>query len=458
MFPQDSVHFTTAVLGELRSRPDQYDSAMEARLIYHLCANCWAALRELPPSEGTPKGYGVSPVILALHRFPTSTEAVLELDVRHRASVLEAGDRNLGFCFLLLEEIRKYSPFRPVDAAMHLRFCEADFSGTGVLLLHVQDAHDLQARYLSLLVLARSNLGQLGQARDALDMARLHLAHGTGRVEVRAGFLEAEAALTCSEEGRDRGLPILEEAAALLADHHPMDHRAEILLSLGNTMLAHTSDNRTQAHGIYEEALAILDGMAPGTNPRLRLNLTHQLVRLLFDIDQEERIAGNPAEVGSARKAAKQHLLDSAALYRRYGTPTHRGERAAFLGLVSLDTDRAAAMTLFREATETFSEAYDADSALELMLRLMFLCAVDSESGGPNPLDGGISHEIWRIPVRRLFYAHVLHSLEELLKTSGPEGSAQEAWQRIEIALRRLREFRRPAGEEYPEETSHVQI
>ncbi len=441
MVTHASAHFTTAELGELRSQPDLIEAPMEARLVYHLgarCPDCWSALRELPSPEDELEATDV-PVVLALRRLTAPAAAVLELDACHRSSVLEAGERNLGFCFLVLEEIRKAAPSSPVAGLEYLRFSDDAISGNGVLLLHVPEAHDLHARYLTLVAGTLGRVSQSGQAAEALALARFHLDRGTGRPEIRAGCLEAEAALACAENRKDRGWSLLEDAAALLEDHDPADRRAETLLLLGNTMVSYSPSTRIQAHGIYQEALGILDGLAPGTNPRLGLSLTHQLVRLLLDLDLERRVNRIPGGAKAARKAAEKQLLGSEALYQRYATPELHGQRAAFLGFVYLETDKPSAMAWFREATECFSKAGTVDAAVDLMMRLLLIWALEDRVADPARVQGVIGREIWRLPEQKAFYEEALVRVGTLLVPEELEGSLPESLQAIASELIKLR-------------------
>ena len=412
-----SSHFKTAELRRIRRGVNRIRYGAEVRLVYHLgglCPACWSALRELPPPESELKATDV-PLVLALRRLAITPEAVLALDANHRTCVLDAGERPLGFCFLLLEEIRKIAPSTPRDAAKYLRLRAGAVAGSGVLLLYAREAHDYHGLYLSSLATALCGANELRQAGEAIELARFHLDHGSGRADRWAGYLEARAALARAANRRDWAWGFLEDAAALLSDHDPADRRAEILLCQANAMLADDSKKRDQAVRINREALAILDSLAPGTNPLLRVKLIHQLASIHMAVYLENRLRGTPARRSAGRKPAEKELLRSAALYRRHGTPGLRGERAGFLGLIYLDNNHSAAMDMLREATAAFAESGDVDSAVNFVLRLVYLKMADEPTGNPDKVDWSIFHEIWQLPEQGEFFHKVYKGFNEAM-------------------------------------------
>ena len=440
MFEHDSFHFTTDELREIRSRHERLEYGTEARLVYHLadlCPACWAALRKLPPPESELKASRV-PVVLALRRLTSPHEALLELDANHRASVLEAGERVLGFCFLLLEEVRKAAPHPPRDAARYLPVCAGTIAGSGVLLLHVPEAHDLHARYFSVLALALCGAKDLVQAGEAVALAKFHVENGTGRAEVRAGCLEAEATVASLENRRDRAWELLEDASGLLVDHHPPDRRAETLLYLGIAMLAYHPGNRIQGSGIYKEALAILDRREPGTNPRLRLHLIHQLVPVLLEIALEN-LLNRTGGVATLREA-EEYLRGSEALYRRYGTPLIEAERSGYLGVILLDSDYARARVWLREAIAKFCELEAVDEAVHLTLRLTMFSSVDRVPGDHAQAYARLCFNIWQFPEQRRFCIQVHERLYKMLVINRVGSSAAEGLQKLRISLGEIKE------------------
>jgi len=443
MFAHASSHFTTDELREIRSRHQRLEYGTEARLVYHLadlCPACWAAIRKLPPPESELKA-SKAPVVLALRRLTSPHEALLELDANHRASVLAAGERVLGFCFLLLEEVRKGSPAVPRDAARYLPVCAGTVAGSGVLLLHVPEAHDLHARYFSLLALALCGAKDLVQAREAVALAKFHAEKGTGLAEVRAGCLEAEASVASLENRRDRAWELLEDAAGLLVDHHPPDRRAETLLYLGTAMLAYNPGNRIQGSGIYKEALAILDRVEPGTNPRVRLHLIHQLVPVLLEIALEN-LLNRTGGVATLREA-EEYLRGSESLYHRYGTPLIEAERSGYLGIILLDSDYARASIWLREATARFCELDAVDAAVNLTLRLTLFGAVKRPPGDPGDAHARLCFDVWQFPEQRRFYLQVQDRLHELLVT---KLAGTEPWERLQQLRISLGEIKAQLG------------
>jgi len=440
MFANDSSHFTTDELREIRRRHQRLEYGTEARLVYHLadlCPACWAAIRKLPPPESELKA-SKAPVVLALRRLTSPHEALLELDANHRASVLAAGERVLGFCFLLLEEVRKGSPAVPRDAARYLPVCAGTVAGSGVLLLHVPEAHDLHARYFSLLALALCGAKDWVQAGEAVALARFHVENGTGSPDVRAGCLEAEATVASLENRRARAWELLEDAAGLLVDHHPPDRRAETLLYLGTAMLAYNTGNRIQGSGIYKEALTILDRMEPGTNPRLRLHLIHQLVPVLLEIALE-KLLNRTSGVATLRETEK-YLRGSEALYRRYGTPLIEAERSGYLGIISLNSDYARAKVWLRDAIAKFCELEAVDEAVNLTLRLTMFCSVDRLPGDHAQAYARLCFNIWQFPEQRRFCIQVHARLHEMLVTHRVGSGASEGLQKLRISLGAIKE------------------
>jgi tetratricopeptide (TPR) repeat protein len=417
MLAPNSRHFTSDELRQLRRSDQPLPSVTEARLVYHLgalCPACWAAVRELPPLETEPKVSNV-PVVLALRTLTRPRQAQLELHAWHRLRVLEAGQRHLGFSFLMLEELCELAGSRPLETVDHLRYC----AGNGVLLLHVPDAHDLQASFYSRMSTGLSRANQLQEAEEALALAKFHADQGTGRDELRVDCLRAQAMLADAENRTDRVWAAYEDAAALLENQHPADCLAEILYGLGKAMLYYSPANRIQATGIFKRALAILDRLEPGTNPRLRLSLIHRLASALLAVVVEERTAGTETKVCATLREVQEHLRGTEELYRRYATPLMRAQRAGFLAQAWLVEDHQQAVAWLREALSGFCEHGEVDEALNLELRVVLFEAkmrrLDQAIDPPAPR----CFNYWQFPQQRQFYVQVRKELAELLAQSG---------------------------------------
>jgi len=442
MFVHDSSHFTTDKFEEIRREHEPIGYATEAGLLYHLgtlCPSCWAALRELRPVEQQQLKATEVPVVLALRALTSPPEDLLARDASYRAAVAEAGERPLGFCFLLLEEVRNAAPARPRFAVKHLRSRAGAIGGNGVLLVHVREAHDLQARYLSILAGTLGRAEESVQGWEALALARFHLDRGSGRAELRAGCLEAEATLAGAENRNDEARVLLERAAALLAEYQPADRRAETLLQLGDILHGPGSGNRAHAGDVYQEALAILDGLEPGTNPLLRLFLVRELVGVLLEDNLTRPLSGPVKGRRAALREAERQLLESEALYRDWAVPAICAERIGYLGLLGLEKDYEQATAWLRQASARFCELDAVDSAVDLMLRVTLRWEPDDRPGELGPLVTRTCEDVWRFKEDEKFWLKVQVRLLEGVTQHSREIMPADVFEALGMELEKLK-------------------
>jgi hypothetical protein len=419
--PPPGPHFSVDDLVDILSTTQALGAETEARLIHHfalLCPECGAALDELPPLDDCCPS---SPTTGALSKMVTPAAAHLELTPNHRGAIAASRSRPLGFCHLLAEEawwaVECNLKYGVVD---FLRGFFGSILANGACLAAPREAHDLQAHLLALIAQAYSWAGDPIRAGEAVALAKLHLARGKGGPEPKASLLEVEAQLAPLKSKTATGWALLDEARRLLEGYEPADRQAEILLYRGIVTTRYREDTLwPRATAAFRQGLAILDRLEPGTNPALRLDLSHKLAAVEAELLFLNRIAGTDHE-GLDAAAIEQMVTELEPLYKQYGGARKAAERAAMLGKVFVFTDLERAQAEFHHAMGQYWRVGNWDAATKLLWDLLYLWdkAVDCGISGRHV---SFLAGLWDPPQDERFFCEVMAKFEAALAGCPPD-------------------------------------